>query len=213
MWFYTRQMLAAALVTLELAGIGTGVSLLLGVLGGLGRVHGPRVLRWLIVAYVELVRGTPAILQLFILYFGLTQFGIDMSPMLAVTVWLCFYGTGYAIEIFRAGLVGVAHGQREAAAALALGRGVTMRRVILPQAVAAMLPALTSFVVIQIKNTTIGYIVGASEVMYHARIAATNTNEPLAVYAIAGGIYIVLNGLVSRGAAYMRHRQAWTDAR
>ena len=79
-------------------------------------------------AYIELVRGLPAILQLMLLFFGLTQFGIFLSPMVASAIWLCFYGTAYASVIVRTGINGVPKGQLEASMALGLRRYQTLRR-------------------------------------------------------------------------------------
>lgn len=210
MGFYTTQMLHGAVVTIELTAVGSLVSLVLGAVFALGRMRGPAPVRQLVTGYVELVRGVPQILQLFILYFGLTQFGIDLSALTAGFVWMCVYGTGYAVEIFRAGFAGVAHGQEEAATAIGLGSLSTMRRVILPQVVAAMLPPLTSFVILQLKNTTLVYIIGVHEIMFSARVGAGTTARPLAIYAIAAGIYLVMNWALARSSDFwQQHRMSW----
>lgn len=207
--FYVDQMLRGVGLTLELTAVGTAVSLVLGAILALGRMGGPAPVRWAIGGFVELVRGLPQILQLFILFFGLQQFGIFLSPVTAALIWLCLYGTGYGVEIFRAGFAGVHPGQGEAATALGLGRLAVLRRVVLPQAVAAMLPPLTNFVILQLKNTTLVYIIGAQEIMYHARIGAGNTERYLAIYAIAAVMYVVMNGIIARAAALWQRRMAW----
>ncbi|NNN08872.1 MAG: amino acid ABC transporter permease [Acidimicrobiaceae bacterium] len=209
--FDTSQMLHGAVLTVELAAGGVGVSLVLGALGGLARSRGPRWLRWLIVGYVELVRGLPQILQLFILYFGLTQFGINLSPFTAGFIWMCFYGTGYAIEIFRAGISGVHPGQLEASTALGLSRFQSFRRVVLPQAVARMVPPLTTFVILELKNTTLLYIIGVPEIMYHANLLASNS-QPLNIYLIAVGFYLVMNMTLGRLGAYVEHKMSWAKS-
>lgn len=208
--FYTTKMLHGALVTLELTAVGTGVSLIVGAIFALGRMRGPAPVRYLVTGYVELVRGVPQILQLFIFYFGLTQFGVYLSALTAGFIWMCVYGTGYAVEIFRAGFAGVAHGQEEAATAIGLGRLSSMRRVILPQVVAAMLPPLTSFVILQLKNTTLVYIIGVHEIMFNARVGAGATFRPLVIYAIAAGIYLAMNWVLARSAGWwQQHRMRW----
>ena len=209
--FDTSQMLHGAVLTVELAAGGVGVSLVLGALGGLARSRGPRWLRWLIVGYVELVRGLPQILQLFILYFGLTQFGINLSPFTAGFIWMCFYGTGYAIEIFRAGIGGVHPGQLEASTALGLSRFQSFRRVVLPQAVARMVPPLTTFVILELKNTTLLYIIGVPEIMYHANLLASNS-QPLNIYLIAVGFYLVMNMTLGRLGAYVEDKMSWAKS-
>lgn len=208
--FYAEQMLHGAVVTLELTAGGAAVSLALGAVGGLARARGPAPVRRAIAAYVELVRGLPAILQLFVLYFGLTQFGVDLSPFTAAFIWMCFYGTGYGIEIFRAGLEGVPPGQFEAATAIGLSRFSLFRTVVLPQAVAIMLPPLTNFVILELKNTTILYIIGVPEIMYQARLGAGNSGQPLSVYLIAAAFYVVMNTTLGRIGAYLEQRMSWT---
>ncbi|MGH9071795.1 MAG: amino acid ABC transporter permease, partial [Acidimicrobiales bacterium] len=175
---YASEMARGALVTVELTAVGTAVSLVFGAAGALARLHGPRVLRSLVVGYVETIRGLPAILQLFVLYFGLNQFGINLPALWASFIWMCAYGTGYAVEIFRAGLAAVEEGQREAATALGLSPVQSLWRVVIPQAVAVMLPPLVTFVVLELKNTTLVYFVGVHEVMFQARLGASNSGQP-----------------------------------
>ena len=118
------------------------------------------------------------------------------------------YGTGYAIEIFRAGLCAVPDGQHEASAALGLGRVQAFRCVVLPQAYSLMLPPLTNFVVLELKNTTLVYFVGVHEVMFEARLGAGNSGNPLAIYLIAAAIYVVLNVGLGRLGALLERRAA-----
>lgn len=205
---YAQEMVRGAVVTLELTAVGAVVSLAAGSVLAAGRLYGPRVLRSVIAGYVELVRGLPAILQLFVLYFGLTQFGFALSSLTAALIWMCFYGTGYAIEIFRAGLCAVPDGQHEASAALGLGRVQAFRCVVLPQAYSLMLPPLTNFVVLELKNTTLVYFVGVHEVMFEARLGAGNSGNPLAIYLIAAAIYVVLNVGLGRLGALLERRAA-----
>jgi His/Glu/Gln/Arg/opine family amino acid ABC transporter permease subunit len=206
--FYTEEMLRGAIVTIELTAVGTGVSLVAGAVGAIGRVYGPRPVRLAIGSFVEAVRGLPPILLLFVFYFGLTQFSIDLSSLSAGLVWMCVYGTGYAIEIFRAGLLAVPDGQHEAATALGLGRIHAFRKVIIPQAVAAMLPPLISFVILELKNTTLVYFIGVHDIMYQANVGADNSRSPLAIYVIAAAIYVVLNGACAQAGAVFERRAA-----
>ena len=205
---YTGEMLGGAVVTLELAIGGSVVSLIVGAIAAIGRIYGPKPLRTFIYGYVELIRGLPAILQLFILYFGLTQFGLNIPAYWAAFLWMCLYGIGYAIEIYRAGLQSVHAGQHEATAALGMTRADAMRKVIIPQAWVAMLPTLTSFVVLEFKNTTLVYFIGVEDIMFHARLGVSNSGQPLAIYGIAALMYVVINGAVSRIGALLERRAA-----
>lgn len=207
--FYIDQMLHGAVVTVELAAAAFAVSLTAGAILALVRVRGPAPLRGAVIGYVELVRGLPAILQLFVIYFGLTQFGIDLSAFTAAFVWMCFYGTGYAVEIFRAGFAAVPAGQAEAGTALGLSSVSLNVRVIIPQAVAVMLPALTNFLILELKNTTLVYIIGLHDIMFQARLGAANSGEPLTIYLIAAGFFIVMNVALGRAGALIEHRMRW----
>jgi His/Glu/Gln/Arg/opine family amino acid ABC transporter permease subunit len=208
--FYVDGMLQGASVTAELTAIGTVVSLGAGVVGALGRLYGPSPVRQMIGAYVELVRGLPAILQLFIVYFGLSQFGINLSAMAAALIWMCLYGSGYAIEVFRAGLQAVPEGQYEASTALGLGHLEGFRRVILPQATAAMLPPLISFVILQVKNTTLVYFIGVQDIMYEANLGADNTDNALGLFLMAAAFYVVANVAIARVGAVLLERRVAT---
>ncbi len=188
--------------------ISTLISVGLGILFAVGRLYGPRLLRLVIGWYVEVIRGLPAILQLFIIYFGFQQFGILFSPLTAALIWLIAYGVGYAVEIFRAGIMEVAQGQREAAQALGLSPYVAMKRVIVPQAFQAMLPPLISFAVLQLKNTTLLYLVGYADIMYQARLGADTTSQPGILYLMAALIYLILSLVIGRMGAVLERRAA-----
>lgn len=205
---YGGVILQGAIVTLELTIVSTALSFVLGIAGALGRLYGPLWLRVAIMAYVELIRGLPPILQLFIIYFGLTQFGIDLPPFTAALVWLVIYGTGYAVEVFRAGIQGVADGQREAATAVGMGFFSALRKVVMPQAFVLMLPPLTNFVIVQLKNTTLVYFIGVADIMYQAQLGADATEQPGTLYALAAAVYLILNGGLSRFAARLERKAA-----
>jgi len=184
------------------------LSIILGTLFALGRLYGPWPIRTAIYWYVEVIRGLPAILQLFIVYFGFTQWGINFSPLTAALIWLVAYGTGYAVEIFRSGIMEIPVGQREAAAALGLSNVTTMLRIIVPQAYAVMLPPLTSFVVLQLKNTTLLYLIGFADIMYEARLGVDATNHAAILYFMAAFAYLILSLIIGRVGIRLERRVA-----
>ncbi|MCL5116678.1 MAG: amino acid ABC transporter permease [Firmicutes bacterium] len=197
-----------ALKDIALTIVSTILSIILGVLAAAGRLYGPKALQIAIAWYVEIIRGLPAILQLFIIYFGFDQIGIHFSPLMAALIWLVAYGVGYAVEIFRAGLMDVAQGQREASAALGLSPSTTMRKIVFPQALVAMLPPLTSFVVLQLKNTTLLYLVGFADVMYEARLGVDATNQAGPLYVMAAVVYLIISLVIGRIGMRMERRAA-----
>lgn len=205
---YIGVMSQGAVKDILLTLVSTLISVGLGILFAVGRLYGPGIVRLMIGWYVEVIRGLPAILQLFIIYFGFQQFGILFSPLTAALLWLIAYGVGYAVEIFRSGIMEVAQGQREAAMALGLSPYVAMKRVIVPQAFQAMLPPLISFVVLQLKNTTLLYLVGYADVMYQARLGADATSQPGILYLMAALIYLILSLAIGRLGAVWERRVA-----
>ncbi len=205
---YSGSLARGAVVTVEVTAAATAVALGIGVIGAAARLAPLRPLVALATAYVETVRGTPQILQLFVIYFGLTQFHIILHPMQAAFIWLALYGGAYAVEIFRAGIAGVAGGQREAARALGLSAGSTFRRVVLPQAVAVVLPALTSFLVLQLKASSLIYTIGVPDIMYRMRLGVNTIAQPLVLYGMAAVAYILLNWPLTRLGAMLERRVA-----
>lgn len=188
--------------------VSTIISIIIGIMAAAGRLYGPKIVQLIISWYVEIIRGLPAILQLFIIYLGFNQIGITFSPLTAALIWLVAYGVGYAVEIFRSGIMEVAQGQREAAMALGLNWFTTMRKIVVPQAMAAMLPPLVSFVVLQLKNTTLLYLVGYADVMYQARLGTDATEKPGILYLMAAIIYLVLSLVIGRLGNRMERRAA-----
>lgn len=205
---YSGSMALGAVTAIKLTVVATVIALAIGILGAIGRLYGRWPIRAIITGYVELIRGLPPILQLFVIFFGLTQFGIDLQPFFAASIWLVIYGGGYSIEIFRAGIASVPEGQREAAAALGMSWFAMMRKIVLPQAFALMLPPLTSFLILQLKNTTLVYFIGVTDVMYQARLGADATEQAAIMYSMAAVIYIIINVPLSRLGSRLERRAA-----
>lgn len=205
---YWRPFAAGASRDIMLTVVTSVISLLLGVAGAMARLYGGRLLGGVVYWYVELIRGLPAILQLFLIFFGLTQFGIDLSPFSAAVLWLVAYGTGYAVEIFRAGIMEVPPGQREAAEALGLSSAKILRKIIVPQAWVSMLPNLTSFIVLQLKNTTLLYLIGYADIMYQAKLGIGSTSRPGILYLMAAAFYLVIALVIAWLGLRMERRAA-----
>ena len=205
---YLGVLLQGGMRDVELTVVSSILALMLGALGAIGRLYGGRIIGGAIYWYVELIRGLPPILQLFVLFFGLSQFGIDLNPLSAAIIWLVAYGAGYAVEVFRAGIMDVAEGQHEAATALGLDRKITMRKIIIPQAFVAMLPNLTTLIVLQLKNTTLLYLIGYADMMYQARLGADATAQPGPLYVVVAIEYLVLSAIISRIGNSMEKRAA-----
>ena len=173
---------------------GLGASLLLAafavLLGGscglavaLGRLHGPRPLRWFFAAFVEFFRNTPALIQLMWLYYAMPLFtGLQPKPFTAAAVAFSLYNAAYMSEIYRSGINAVDRGQWEASSTLGLRYVAQLRLVILPQAVRRMLPAMTSQTIDVFKLTAIASLIAYGELVYNTRVVAENEFRPIEAY-------------------------------
>ena len=146
-----------------------------------------RVPAW---AYIELMRGTPALTQLFIIYFGLADLGLGMPPMAAAIVGLGMNGSAYLSQVYRAGLEAVDRGQREAALSLGMVPAVVLQDVVLPQAVRIMVPPFCNYAIQLLKDTSLVSAVAAPEIMFRARNLVMETYLSMHVYLLVAAIYL-----------------------
>lgn len=161
-------------------------------------------------SYVELMRGTPALTQLFIIYFGLADIGLGMPPLAAAIVGLGANGAAYLAEVFRAGISAIHRGQTEAALSLGLPPIEVMRFVVLPQAIRIMLPAFVNYAVQLLKDTTLASSVAAPEIMFRARNLVMETYLSMQIYLLVACIYLAMSIPLSHLAARLqRAAHAW----
>jgi His/Glu/Gln/Arg/opine family amino acid ABC transporter permease subunit len=173
-----------------------------GLLIALMRLSRLRLLRWPAIAYIEFIRGTPALVQLFVIYFGLPDAGLRPSPLQAAIVGLGINGAAYLAEIHR--------GQMEAALTLGMTPLGAMRYIVLPQAVRAMLPPITNVAISLLKDTALVSVVAAPEIMFFARNLVTETLQSMHIYLMAAALYLCMTIPLSRFVASLeRARRAW----
>ena len=202
-----------------LGGLGTTVTVALGALVfalvfglvvALLRVSRWRVLRGIAIAYIEFIRGTPALVQLFVIYFGLPDAGITPTPLQAAIIGLGVNGAAYLAEIYRAGIEAIHKGQMEAALTLGMTPARAMQYIILPQAVRTMLPPMTTFAITLLKDTALVSVVAAPEIMFYARNLVTESILSMHVYLIAALIYLAMTIPMARlAAALERSKRRW----
>ena len=185
-------LLKGALLTLEL----TLITLVLGVPLGLGialvRLGRVAPLRTLAIAYVEAVRGTPLLMQIYVIYFVFPAIGISLNPFVAGVMALSLNAAAYASEIFRAGIESIDTGQREAARALGMTGGQAMRYVILPQTFQRVLPPLTNEAVALLKDSSLVSVVALTELMRVGKELATTAGAPTTIYLAVAMIYLAM---------------------
>jgi polar amino acid transport system substrate-binding protein len=142
-------------MTVFLAAASMPLAIVLGLLVALGRLYGPALLRWALAAYVEALRGTPLMLQLYVIFFLLPEVGISLSPLVAAVLGLAINYSAYEAEIYRAGLQAVPAGQMEAALALGMSRRLALRRIVIPQAVRIVIPPVTNDFIALLKDSSL----------------------------------------------------------
>lgn len=172
-----------------LAFIGSG---LVGLLILLCRTGHARPLRWGAETWIQLVQGTPLLGHIFLVFFGLALFDIDVPRWLAATLALSIYGSAFLAEIWRGALEAIPKGQWEASRALGMGRYQELRLVILPQALTISIPPTVGFLVQLIKNTSLASIIGLVELSREAQLVNGATFAPFIVYLCTSALYFVL---------------------
>jgi polar amino acid transport system permease protein len=209
-WYFLTTLLGGWPATVTVALGALVFALVFGLAVALLRLSRLRLLRIPAIAYIEFFRGTPALVQLFVIYFGLPDIGIEPSPLQAAIIGLGLNGSAYLAEIYRAGIESIHRGQMEAALSLGLTPIRAMQYIVLPQAIRTMLPPITNFAIVLLKDTSIVFAVGVVEIMALARNLVTETLHSAAVYLIAGALYLCVTIPMSRLAARLeRQRQAW----
>ena len=209
-WYFLTTLLGGWPETASVAIGSLAFALVFGLIVALMRISRWRALRILAVAYIEIFRGTPTLVQLFVIYFGLPDIGIQPSPFQAAIVGLGLNGAAYIAEIYRAGIESIHRGQMEAAFSLGMTPARAMQYIVLPQALRTMLPPITNFAIVLLKDTAIVFAVGVVEIMALARNLVTETLQSAVIYLIAGTLYLCMTIPLARLAARLeRQRRAW----
>ena len=200
-------------ITIELSLITVACSSILGSLMAILRRSRLGVVRFITSAYVEIVRGTPLLLQLYFFYFMLPQFlpFLNLSEFACVVIALVFNSIAYVAEIVRAGIDAVDRGQMEAARSLGLNSRQAMVRVILPQAVKNILPALCNEFVSVIKETSLASTFYIGELMYTRTLLMSTKFYAWQPLIIIAAIYFVVTFVLSKGIQYMEKRMSVSD--
>lgn len=188
--------LKGSIATLELYGITILLSIPLGVLGALGKVSKSKPISSGIGFYTWIFRGTPLLLQLFFIYFGLPHFlGITLDKFEAASITFILNYGAYFTEIFRGGIISIDKGQYEAAKVLGMTYPQTMRRIILPQTIRRVLPATSNEAITLVKDTALVAAISMDDLLRNANqiVARELTIIP---FIIAGGVYLLLTSVI-----------------
>ncbi|MEO9323062.1 ABC transporter substrate-binding protein/permease [Nocardioides sp. C4-1] len=185
--------------TIPLTVISFVVGLAIALVTALARMSSSRWLRAPARVYISIIRGTPLLVQLFIIYFGLPQIGIDLPSLVAACVAFSLNVGGYAAEIIRSSILSVPRGQFEAATTIGMDYRQTMRRIVLPQASRIAVPPLSNTLLSLIKDTSLASVVLVNELLREADKVAQNAGNYMALYLLAAAYYWVICFVVSVG--------------
>jgi cystine transport system permease protein len=178
----------------------------LGALIALARISGVQMLRGAAIVYVSVFRGTPLLIQILLIYFGLPQIGIRLEPVPSAILALTLFSAAYLSENFRGGILGVDAGQWEAANSMGMPYWRTMRRIVFPQAIRIATPAVGSRFIALMKDTSLASVVTVVELTRVAESIGSSTFRYMEAFFVIGAVYWVINTLLSAGQGVLERR-------
>jgi polar amino acid transport system permease protein len=211
-WNARWLLLDSFLTTLLLSTIAVVVGTLVGAVVAVLRTLNVGILNVVLRAYVELFRGTPLLMQLFFVYFGLPMLGVNVDKFWAAFSAISLYTGAYVAEVFRAGVEAVPRGQVEASTALGLTFVQRLTYVIAPQALRVALPPLVGVYVSVIKDTSLATVIGYNELMRRAMELVLQYGRPLEIFLIVGILYFIICFPISKFSEWLERRLARNGA-
>jgi glutamate transport system permease protein len=205
-WSIWSYLLMGLLGTLEVAGIVAVLASVIGVFLALGRLGHSRPVRWFCTAYIEIARTVPVLLLIYLMLFGLPQLGINVPVVWKLAIPLVFSTSAVFAEIVRSGIKSLPRGQSEAALSLGMSRSQAMVHVVLPQALRNITPSLLSQFVSLLKDTTLGYIVAYTELLYRGQLLTSYLHQLIPTYIVITFIYLVVSGSLTAIASRLQKR-------
>ncbi|VCU71282.1 Inner membrane amino-acid ABC transporter permease protein YecS [Pigmentiphaga humi] len=199
-------LLRGLFITLQITAGGAAVAVPLAVLAGLGRLSRRPWLAWPAACYVELFRGTSALVQLFWVYYVLPLFGLKLPALVAGILVLGLNAGAYGAEVVRGAVAAVPRGQVEAALALNMGPRATLWRIVLPQAVPAMLPPAGNLLIELLKNTALVSLITITDLTFSAQLLRSETFRTVEVFTLALLMYFVAAQCLSAGMRWLERR-------
>jgi len=195
---YLGDLFEGLLVTFELSFTALGIGAILGLAAALARKYGQKPISYLANAYIELIRGTPLTVQLFIIYFGLPSLGVLFSPTLSAIVALGINSGAYQAEYFRGAIESIGGGQMEAALSLGMSRLQAILRIMLPQAFRLALPSWSNEAAYLPKYSSVAFLVTVPELLARSKMVISRNLNPLEVYLVVGLIYLATIATISK---------------
>lgn len=200
---YLPEFIRGLQATLFYSLCSVGLAAAIGLVTALARLSDVPPLRWAARLYIDVARGTPALVQIFFVYFGAPALGIRLGAPTSAVIALGLNSGGYLAEIFRAGILAVDPGQIEAGRSLGMSRGQTMRRVILPQAARLVVPSSAGEFTNLIKGTSLLSTISITELTRVAQQVVSVTFRPIEAYLAIAVVYFVINAVVAQGSIWL----------
>lgn len=206
-------LLEGAILTIEITLVGALVAMVMALLAALGKLYGPMAVRWLAITYIEIFRGTSALVQLFWLYFVLPQFGLYLNEFTVAVLALGLNIGAYGAEVVRGAIVSVARGQWEASTALNMSRPQMLRRIILPQAFAAMIPPWGNLFIELVKSTSLVSLITLADLTFKAQQMNQTTLKTVPIFTLVLLMYLAISLTVTIVMRVLEQRTAIGIAR
>ena len=203
---WVPPLLEGARITVQLTVLAYLLATAVGLLLAVAQLAPARLVRTIATGYVEIMRGLPVLIVLFLVYFGLPDVGLQLSPFVAAVVGLGLYVGAYLAEVFRGGILSIHQSQREAALAVGLTPRRVSRYVILPQALRAVVPPLTNTAISLTQQTSLAAIIAVRELTLSARNIATLEFRSMHLYLLAAVLYIAMGYAVAWGGKLIERR-------
>lgn len=194
---YLTPLLQGSVWTLALFFLSGALAVMLGMVTCAARMSSNPVIRNSAKLYIEIIRGTPLLVQLFFIYYGLPQAGIILNGFVAGVLGLTLNYGAYLAELFRSGIQSIESGQYEAGRSLGISPLQRLKVIILPQAVRNIFPALRNYGLVLIKDTSLVAIISVEELMRSGQMLASSTFQSLLVYSLVGVIYFLISSVIS----------------
>ena len=211
-WNSLPLLLAGAGVTIEITAIAVGLGFIFGLITSVCRLSGVKILQVIAVCYVNIIRGTPMLVQIFLIYFALPMvIGERINPFVAAVAACSINSGAYVSEIFRAGIQSVDKGQMEAGRSLGLSWMQTMRYVILPQAFKHVIPPLGNEFISMTKETSLVSVIGFEELTRRGQLIIAKTYGSFEIWLTVAAIYLVMTLTIARLVSYLERRFASDD--
>ncbi|MGH7155520.1 MAG: amino acid ABC transporter permease [Acetobacteraceae bacterium] len=196
-------LLGGLLITVELTFVVISLSLVFALLVALGGMSRFAPLRWVMKIYIEVIRGTPLFLQLIYVYFVLPSVGIRLDPFAAGVLALTLNYSAYIAEVYRGGILAIPRGQHDAAAALGMTHPLSMRRIILPQAIRIVIPTLGNYFIGLFKDTALCSAISIQELVFTAQVHAAITYQYFTLYTVVAVMYLAVSFPAARLVGYL----------